>query len=242
MPFSLDVHDENEVKALVAQETKVVSEEAEKIRKQAEENAIAVLECDIDSLAQKKQLASSIEQFGMETMRMSSSKNALLKVSVGKLSQTGGEGGDVSRGLVELNREIKNLDPSAVDFAKTGAIGKLFNPIKNYFQKYEKAETVIANIIDSLDKGKKTLANDNTTLAIEQQSLRELSKKLNKEIEMAMAMDALISEKLEEARAQDMDPDKIRFIEEEIRKRPEQYYWFHRRFKTRPKKQPSLYK
>ena len=216
MPFSLDVHDENEVKALVAQETKVVSEDAEKIRKQAEENAIAVLECDIDSLAQKKQLASSIEQFGMETMRKSSSKNALLKVSVGKLSQTGGEGGDVSRGLVDLNREIRNLDPSAVDFAKQGALGKLFNPIKNYFQKYEKAETVIANIIDSLDKGKKTLANDNTTLAIEQQSLRELSKKLNKEIEMAMAMDALISEKLEEARAQDMDPDKIRFIEEEI--------------------------
>ena len=216
MAFSLDVHDEKEVKEQVAQETQVVSEDAVKIRRQAEENAIAVIDVDLDSLASKKQLTTSIDQFGMDTMRKSSSKNTLLKVSVGKLSQTGGEGSEVSRGLVDLNREIKNLDPSAVDFTKQGALGKLLNPIRAYFQKYEKSENVIANIVDSLDKGKKTLSNDNTTLVIEQHALRDLSKKLNKEIEMAVAMDELISEKLEQAQAQNMDPDKIRFIQEEI--------------------------
>jgi uncharacterized protein YaaN involved in tellurite resistance len=75
---------------------------------------------------------------------------------------------------------------------------------------------VIASIVDSLDKGKKTLTNDNTTLAIEQQALRDLTKKLNREIEMSSAMDELIATKLEEARAQNMDPDKIRFVSEEI--------------------------
>ncbi|MDR0490401.1 MAG: toxic anion resistance protein [Oscillospiraceae bacterium] len=216
MAFSLEVLDENKVKETVEQETQVLSEDVTKIRHQAEENAVAVINCDIESLAAKKQLMTSIEQFGLETMQKSSQKNSLLKVSVGKLSQTSSEGGEVSRGLIDLNREIKNLDPSAIDFTKSGVLVKLLNPIRAYFAKYEKAENVIANIVDSLDLGKKTLTNDNTTLAIEQQALRELSKKLNKDIEMATAMDALISEKLEEAQANNMDEDKIRFVQEEI--------------------------
>ena len=216
MAFSMDVHDENEVKEQVKQQTQVASEDAEKIHRQAEENALAVIDVDLDSLAAKKQLTTSIDQFGLETMQKSSSKNSLLKVSVGKLSQTGGEGGDVSRGLIDLNREMKNLDPSGVDFTKHGAFGKILNPIRTYFQKYEKAENVIAGIVESLDKGQKTLQNDNTTLLIEQQALRDLSKRLNREIEMAMSMDTLISEKLEQAQAQNQDPDKIRFIQEEI--------------------------
>jgi len=115
-----------------------------------------------------------------------------------------------------LNREIKSLDPSIIDFTKRGVMGKLFNPIRAYFEKYEKAENVISGIIDSLDKGKRSLEDDNTTLSIEQHALRDLTKKLNKEIEMAVAMDETISMKLEEAQSQNMDPDKVRFIQDEI--------------------------
>ena len=216
MEFSLEILDDDKVKEEVSQETKLMAEEAEKVRAQAEANAIAVMNCDIDSLTDKKQLTTSIEQFGLDSMHKSSQKNSLLKVSVGKLSQTGAEGGEVSRGLMELNREIKNLDPSIIDFTKKGLLGKLINPIRSYFEKYEKSENVIANIMDSLDTGKKTLINDNTTLSIEQHSLRDLSKRLNKEIEMAVAMDELISQKIADAQAQNMDGDKIRFIQEEI--------------------------
>ncbi len=31
------------------------------------------------------------------------------------------------------------------------------------------------------------------------------------------------------------------FIEEQVRSMPEQYYWVHRRFKTRPPGQPKIY-
>lgn len=213
MAFSLDVLDEDKVKEEVTQETKMISEESTRIRRQAEESAVAVINCDIESLAAKKQLAGAIEQFGMETIQKSSQKNVLMKVPIGKLSQTGGE---VSRGLMDLSREIKNLDPSRVDFTKQGIFGKLLNPVRAYFEKYEKAENDIAQIIDSLDKGKKILHNDNTTLAIEQHALRDLSKKLNKEIEMAVAMNEFIAAKLEEAQIQNMAPDKIHFIKEEI--------------------------
>ena len=216
MAFSLEVLDDNKIKEEIAQETKVVSEDAVKICEQAEKNAVAIINCDIDSLAERNQFMTSIEQFGIDTMNKSSQKNALLKTSVGKLSQSGAEGGEVSQGLLSLNREIKSLDPSAVDFAKRGLFGKMVNPVRSYFEKYEKSENVIASIVDSLDKGKKTLSDDNTTLALEQQSLRELSKKLNKDIEMAVSMDGLISEKIEQAQDNGMDVDKIRFIQEEI--------------------------
>ena len=106
MNFSLEVPDENKVKLEIAQETKVISEDSAKIRRQAEENALAVLNCDMDSLAAKKQLTGSIEQFGVDTIQKSSSRNMLLQVAVGKLSQSGGEGSEVSKGLMELSREI----------------------------------------------------------------------------------------------------------------------------------------
>jgi len=216
MGFSLEVPDEEKVKAEISRETKVVSEESLRIRRQAEENAAAVINCDMDSLAVQKQLTGSIEQLGAETIRRSAQKNMLLQVSLGNLSQTGGEGGEVSRGLMELNRAIKGLDPSLVDFTKQGIFGKLFNPVRAYFEKYEKADTTIVKIIEALDQGKKKLQDDNTTLAIEQQSLRDLSKKLNKEITMAVAMDEFIAAKIEAVRAQEPALDKIRFIEEEI--------------------------
>lgn len=214
--FSMAVLDADEISAEVKKEVQVKPEETNQLKQQAKNNAMAIFDCDMDSLTAKKAFTASIDDFGIDTMQKSTSKNSLLKVSVGKLSQSGAEGGAVSKGLVELQREIKDLDPSLVDFAKRGVLGKLFNPVRNYFERYEKSETVIANIIESLDKGKATLKNDNTTLAIEQQSLRDLSKKLNKEIEMAALMDEAISEKLEEAQAQNMDSDKIRFVQEEI--------------------------
>lgn len=216
MNFSMQVADVEVLQEEVLKEVKVVPEEEARLRQQAENNAVAIMDCDMDSLEQKKQILQSIEQFGMESMQNSSQKNSLLKVTVGNLSQAGSEGGEISRSLADLHREIKDLDPSLVDFTKTGVLGKLFNPIRSYFEKYEKAENVIADIITSLDKGKATLKNDNTTLSIEEQNLRELTKKINKEIEMGALMDECIANRVERAKAEGEDRDKIRFIEEEI--------------------------
>jgi uncharacterized protein YaaN involved in tellurite resistance len=149
-------------------------------------------------------------------MQKSSAKNALLKTSVDSLSKSGDEGGEVSKSLTDLQKQIKALDPGLIDFTKKGLFGKITNPVRQYFSKYEKAESVIDSIIKSLDKGKAVLKNDNTTLSIEQSALRELSKKLAHEIEMASLMDNFIEEKLNEAQAQNMDGDKVKFIQEEV--------------------------
>lgn len=216
MSFSMEVVSPEEIQAAIEQEVKPVPEEVAKLQALADSNVAAIMTLDLDSLEKRKEILQSIDTFGMNTMRTSSSKNNLLQVSVGSLSKTGDEGGAVAKGLTDLHIQLKDLDPSIIDFTKTGLLGKLFNPLRAYFLKFQKADAVIADIVTSLDKGKAILKNDNTTLEIEQQALRDLTKKLKKEIELGTLMDASIESQIEAAKARNEDPDKIRFITEEV--------------------------
>ncbi|MGM1044986.1 Uncharacterized conserved protein YaaN involved in tellurite resistance [Paenibacillus uliginis N3/975] len=216
MSFSMEVVSPEEIQAAIEQEVKPVPEEVAKLQALAESNVASIMNLDLDSLEKRKEILQSIDSFGMNTMRTSSGKNNLLQVSVGNLSKTGDEGGQVAKGLTELHIQLKDLDPSVIDFTKTGFLGKLFNPLRAYFLKYQKADAMIADIVVSLDKGKTTLKNDNTTLEIEQQALRDLTKKLQKEIELGTLMDTSIESQIEAAKARNEDPDKIRFITEEV--------------------------
>lgn len=216
MSFSMEVVSPEEIKKAIEQEDKPIPEEVAKLKELADSNVAAIMELDVESLEKRKEILQSIDSFGLNTMKSSSAKNALLQVSVGNLSKTGDEGGQVANGLIELHTQLKDLDPSVIDFAKTGFLGKLFNPLRAYFLKYQKADAVIADIVVSLDKGKTTLKNDNTTLEIEQQSLRDLTKKLQKEIQLGSLMDESIEGQIEAAKLRNEDPDKIRFITEEV--------------------------
>ena len=212
----MEVVDEQAVKAEIEKQVEPIPEELLKLKEQADNNVSAILNLDMESLEERKNVLQSIDSFGMNTMKSSSDKNSLLQVSVGTLAKTGDEGGAVAKGLSELQVQLKDLDPSVIDFAKTGFLGKLFNPLRSYFQKYQKADNMIADIVTSLDKGRTTLKNDNTTLEIEQHGLRDLTKKLQKEIQLATLMDQSIEAQIESAKTRGEDPDKIRFITEEV--------------------------
>ncbi|NTV79758.1 MAG: toxic anion resistance protein, partial [Clostridiales bacterium] len=216
MGFSMEVSDTDSIKQEIIEQVKPVPQEAAKLKELADNNVTELIAIDMDSLEQRKSVLKSIEDFGLDTIQHSAKKNSLLQVSVGNLAKMGDEGGAVAMGLMELQKEMKDLDPSLIDFTKTGFLGKLFNPLRAYFQKYEKADSVINDVVISLEKGKTILKNDNTTLEIEEVALRDLTKKLTKEIEMGSMMDQAIESQLEIARSKNEDPDKIRFITEEI--------------------------
>jgi uncharacterized protein YaaN involved in tellurite resistance len=212
----MEVIDTETIKNEIIEQVKPVPEEVTKLKELAESNVSEIMALDVDSLEKRKSILQSIETFGMDTLQSSAKKNSLLQVAVGDFSKMGDEGGAVAKGLLDLQREIKDLDPSIVDFAKTGFLGRIFNPLRAYFAKYQKADIVINDIVISLEKGKTTLKNDNTTLEIEQQSLRELTKKLTKEIELGTLMDETINKQIEMAKAKNEDPEKIKLITEEI--------------------------
>ena len=216
MSFTMEVISPEEIKTAIEEQVKPEPEEVTQLKELAANNVQAIMELDIDSLEKRRLVLQSIESFGISSMRSSSEKNALLQVQVGKLSKTGDEGGQVAKGLTELQLQLKDLDPSVVDFAKSGLLGMVFNPLRRYFAKFQKADAVISDIIISLDKGKTVLNNDNTTLDIEHQTLRELTKKLQKEIQLGMLMDAEIESQVEAAKIRQESEDKIRFITEEV--------------------------
>lgn len=216
MGFSMNVCDTEEIKNEVIEAVKPEKEEVKKLKVLSDNNVEAVMNLDMDSLEDRKLILKSIDEFGLDTMQKSSQKNALLEVSIKNLSKMGDEGGEVAIGLTELQRAMKDLDPSMIDFTKKGFFGRVANPIRTYFDKYQKADNVINDIMESLEKGKITLKNDNTTLEIEELSMRDLTKKLAKEIEMGIMMDEETSDALNKAKVNNDDPDRISFVSEEI--------------------------
>ena len=216
MDFTMEVADTEKIKKDIIRDVKPVPEEVTSLKKLAETNASEIVALDMDSLEKRRSILKSIESFGMNTMQDSAKRNSILQVSVGDFSKMGDEGGAVAKGLLDLQREIKDLDPSLIDFAKTGWLGKLYNPARSYFARYQKADNVIDDIINSLEKGRTTLKNDNVTLEIERQTLRDLTKKLGKEVEMGTLMDESIASQVDMAKARSEDPEKIKFITEEI--------------------------
>ena len=216
MELLMNVCDTEEIKNEVIEAVKPEKEEVKKLKVLSDNNVEAVMNLDMDSLEDRKVILKSIDEFGLDTMQKSSQKNALLEVSIKNLSKMGDEGGEVAIGLTELQRAMKDLDPSMIDFTKKGFFGRVANPIRTYFDKYQKADNVINDIMESLEKGKITLKNDNTTLEIEELSMRDLTKKLAKEIEMGIMMDEEISDALNKAKVNNDDPDRISFVSEEI--------------------------
>ncbi len=216
MSFNMEVTDTEKIKKDIVEQVKPAPEEVTELKKQAETNAKEMMMLDMDSLEKRRLILKSIENFGMNTLQDSTKRSSALKVAVGNFSKMGDEGGSIVKGLLDLQREIKDLDPSTVDFAKTGFLGKIYNPVRSYFARYQKADGIINDILNSLEKGKATLKNDNVTLEIERQTLRDLTKKLSREIEMGTSMDDAIAKDIETANAKNEDPEKIKFITEEV--------------------------
>jgi uncharacterized protein YaaN involved in tellurite resistance len=214
-PFSLRVPDEEAIEKEVLEQVKPVPEEVAQIKVLAERNAEIIWTMDNDGIA-NRDILQKIESFGVDSVKRAAAKNSLLQVAVGNLSKDGDEGGLVAKGLTDLQQELEDLDPSLIDFTKTGILGKLSKPIRSYFAKYQKADSAIADIIASLEKGKKTLDNDNTTLGIEKRAMRDLTKKLNKEIQFGTLMSEAIQKLIEAAKARDEDPEKVIFVTDEV--------------------------
>ena len=214
--MTMEIVNTEELKKEIETEVKPAGTEVTALQKQAEQNANEIMALDLEKIDEKRQIIKSIDEFAMDTLQNSARKNSLLQTTVGSLSKSGEDGGVVSNSLADLHREIKDLDPSFLDFTKEGVLGKIFNPIRRYFEKYNKADGVIKDIIVSLDKGKATLKNDNTTLDIEEDSLREITKKLNMQLTLGMTLDEQITAQIERAKINGEDEQKIQFVTEEI--------------------------
>ena len=213
--FSLNVDEikENVETTLKEEEKKL---EDSNIKNQAQDNAVAIFDADLNNPQAREKILKPLDNFGLNEMSRSAAHNEMLATRFVDLTKGGKESDNIGENLMELNREIKDLDPSKINFAKKGLLGNLMNPVRKYFAKYEKAENAISDIVQSLDKSSKVLQNDNTTLLNEENYLREVTNKLLADIELAKQMDASIESQIQTAEIEGIDEEKINFVREEI--------------------------
>jgi len=214
--FTLDLPKAEEIKKEVEQQIAPPPEVKEEIQTSVKQKGDQIMDVDLDSFTERKEFVQAIESFGADTIKKSQSKNSILQSRIGSFSQAGGESGEVAKGLEELSIKMRDMDPSKLDFTKTGPLGKIFNPIRRYFERYKTADEEIAGIIKSLEKGKTTLKNDNVTLELEQENMRETAKDMTQKIELGSQLDAYLSNAVENAKVSGQNPDKVQFVEEEI--------------------------
>jgi uncharacterized protein YaaN involved in tellurite resistance len=87
-------------------------------------------------------------------------------------------------------------------------------PIEEYFSRYQSAETIISDIVSSLEKGRDQLKRDVITLNDDQQYMGDLAEKLKKAVTFSEMVDKGLSDKVDNELPSD-DPKTI-FIKEEI--------------------------
>lgn len=216
MDFDLEIPDTEEIKQEITQELAVPPQRAQLIDDTAQKKGEQIMQIDLDNVADRRSVIAAVEGLGMEETRKSTRRNEILGTRVRDLSQGGGEGGTVANDLAELSMKMRDLDPSGIDFAKKGPLGGFFNPVRRYFEKYRTADAEIADIVKSLDKGKRILQNDNKTLQLEADDMRQLTKDLNQRIAMAIDLDAYLTDQVEQKNMAGDDPELVKFVEEEV--------------------------
>ncbi len=216
MAFSLDLADTEEIRKSVEEELKPTVEEEHAIGSLVERNGDQIMSVDLDNLESRREITDVINEFGKELTTKSESSNSMLQKRLMNLGDKGSGALEVAKNLEELSMQMKDLDPSGIDFTKNGILGRLVNPVRRYFEKYKSADQEIASIIESLDRGKRTLMNDNTTLEIEEVRMRALTKELMQKVNTGIALDDYLQRAIDNERARGGDEDRIRFVEEEV--------------------------
>lgn len=186
----------------------------------AQEIAERLLDWEPNDTRAEDQVRAAVEGVGRALQREASHRSAMLKQPIKALASHSEDGGPVANALVDLKLKVEELDPNRYDFSPgwlsrtMGMIPGIGTPLKRYFTRFESSQTVIDAIIQSLESGREQLKRDNVTLREDQRAMRELTHKLERQIELARLLDQKIQYKLD--REIGADDPRRNFIQEEL--------------------------
>lgn len=198
---ALDLHlDVAEVRKELAPEPSPVDPELERKASEFADMLAAVDPAQTATMAERKV---AVERAGLGLQRESGQRSRMLQQPIHQLAQRGEDGGEVGRALIDLKIQVEELDPNEIDFSPgwfsrmLGALPFIGTPLKRYFSQYESAQVVIDAIIRSLEKGRDQLGRDNVTLAEDQKIMRELTLKLDRQVQLLRLIDQKLQYKLD---------------------------------------------
>lgn len=205
-------------KEIVHEEESTVLDEETTAQADAAINKLLAI--DPSQTDQKEHGITAIENMGSELQKMASRRSNMLKQTISTLAKSGEDGGPVAQSLVDLQMKVEELDPHNFEFSANflrrllTLIPGIGSPLARYFAQYQSAESVIANIIASLEKGKDQLKRDNITLKDDQAHFAQLAEHLRKTIAYAQLIDQRLTDKIENEMVSD-DPRTV-FLKEEV--------------------------
>lgn len=128
------------------------------------------------------------------------------------------KGAQIGQGLIDLRRQIEELDPSKQGdlFSVRKLLGfiPMGNKLADYFDRYQSSQSHLNAIIEALKRGKDELMRDNAAIEQEKLNLWSLMEKLEKYIHIGKKLDTELDAKAAALDAQ--DPEKARVVREEM--------------------------
>ncbi|QOR40308.1 toxic anion resistance protein [Billgrantia diversa] len=161
----------------------------------------------------------AVDEMGLELQQQAAHHSEMLQAPLRKLAHQGDEGGPVAKALIDLRGHMQDLDPHQNSLA-AGPFDRLLSRIpgagsrvQRYFRKFENAQQALDAIIADLEAGRDMLRRDNITLSDDQESLRQLLGRLQRQVDLGRLIDRRLGQALE--RLGDTHPQRT-FIEEEL--------------------------
>jgi uncharacterized protein YaaN involved in tellurite resistance len=167
--------------------------------------SIVTLDAHSPEFAKK---AESIRTMGDADIRAAAAvSNRMLDTPVRAASKGGFDAGShISQTLLDLRKTIEGLDP-----AKASGVRKLLgiipfgDQLRDYFHRYESAQTHINAILNALYQGQDELRKDNAALEQEKVHLWETMQRLAQYVYVVQHLDASLTAKIAEIEATDAE-------------------------------------
>ena len=214
--FSLVVPDVDQVVEEVEAKLAVSEAQHEATGNAMDRQADAIMGIDISDVASRDKARQAIEQLGQGSTALSASQSRMTATSLRTLAEQEGDGSEIATSLSELAIRMRRIDPSNVDFARRGILSRFHDPVERYFEQFKSARSEIETVMVSLKRGRDTLASDNVELERQEVALIKDSQQLAKELDMADQLEQSLLAAIEKAEAEGVDPEKVRFVRQEI--------------------------
>jgi uncharacterized protein YaaN involved in tellurite resistance len=167
-------------------------------------DSIAMLDAHSPEFAQK---AESIRTMGDADIRAASAVSNRMLDSPVRASKGGSDAGSrVSQTLLDLRATIERLDP-----AKASGVRKLLgiipfgDQLRDYFHRYESAQTHINAILNALYQGQDEIRKDNAALEQEKVHLWDTMQRLAQYVYVVQQLDASLSARVAELEVSDAE-------------------------------------
>ena len=188
-----------------------------KVDSKAQAYAEEFKSADFSNLVKRREISKRIDSFAVETLNLAENRSKSLSSTISKMTYDTTTGNELDKNLEKLEKEIRSLDPSLIDFSKIKkGLSKLFDPVTKYFSKFEQEDEKIEDIINSLEVSRNILSNDNITIELEIEKIFNTISTLEAEYEIGSNIKEQIQKCIDEAKNSGEDSEKINFYEEEV--------------------------